>query len=70
MPQNVCRYYKFGYCKFGEKCRNLHIEEKCENKQCDITNCDKRHPRPFTEIMEDASIQNIVNMNMFIKKTI
>ena len=48
MPQNVCRYYKFGYCKFVDKCRNLHVEEKCENKECDITKCDKRHPRPCT----------------------
>ena len=46
MNQNVCRYFKFGYCKFGEKCRNLHIEEKCCDNQCEIVNCDKRHPKP------------------------
>ena len=46
MTQNVCRYFKFGYCKFGDKCKNLHIEEKCGDKQCEIMNCDKRHPRP------------------------
>ena len=42
----MCRYYKFGYRKFADKCRNLDVEEKFENKQCDITKCDNRHPRP------------------------
>ena len=44
----MCRYFKFGFCKFGDHCRNLHVEEKCDDKQCDISNCDKRHPRPCT----------------------
>ena len=48
MNQNVCRYFKFGFCKFGDHCRNLHVEEKCDDKQCEISNCDKRHPRPCT----------------------
>ena len=46
MTQQICRRNKFGYCMFGgDKCRYLHIEETCENEQCDILNCQKRHPR-------------------------
>ena len=52
MTQNVCRYYKFGYCKFGNQCRNLHVEELCDIKQCDISKCDKRHPRPCKFFMD------------------
>ena len=43
--QNVCKYNKFGYCRYRETCRNLHIDEICENKTCDITTCRQRHPR-------------------------
>ena len=43
--QKVCTHNKYGYCKFQEKCRNLHIKEKCENVECEIQNCVKRHPR-------------------------
>ena len=45
MAQIVCKRNKFGYCYFGDRCKNLHIEEKCVDKECDILNCDKRHPR-------------------------
>ena len=42
---NVCRYYKFGHCKFADKCRFVHIHDKCENSSCDIKSCSLRHPR-------------------------
>ena len=43
--QNVCRYYKFGHCKFADKCRFNHIHEKCGNSSCEIRSCKLRHPR-------------------------
>ena len=43
--QNVCRYFKFGYCKFLERCRLLHISEICLDSACDIKTCKLRHPR-------------------------
>ena len=43
--QNICRNNKFGYCKFAEKCRYHHIDLLCEEKTCDIFNCEKRHPK-------------------------
>ena len=43
--QNVCRYNKFGYCKFSEKCRMMHISEICTNTSCEIQNCNLRHPK-------------------------
>ena len=43
--QNVCRYYKFGFCKYKDNCRKMHIHEKCENRCCEIKNCPLRHPR-------------------------
>ena len=43
--ENVCRFHKFGFCKFKSDCKNKHIEEICEEKSCD-KKCDKRHPKP------------------------
>ena len=43
--QNVCRYFKFGYCKFLEQCRLMHISEKCTNPSCEIKTCNLRHPK-------------------------
>ena len=40
MTQNGCKYFKCWYYKFGDKCRNLNIEEKCGDKQREIVNCD------------------------------
>ena len=43
--QNVCGWNKFGYCKFSEKCRKMHIQEICDQSACDIKKCKLRHPR-------------------------
>ena len=45
MKQNVCRKNKFGYCMYGDTCRNRHIEEICSSKNCNVFNCEKRHPK-------------------------
>ena len=44
--QIFCLHYKFGFCKHGDRCWKKHIDEKCENQECDGSSCDKRHPRP------------------------
>ena len=43
--QNVCRYNKYGHCKFAAKCRFMHVNETCEKPNCEIKKCDLRHPR-------------------------
>ena len=43
--QNVYRYYKFGFCKFSERCRFLHVDEECRNKECEVRSCTLRHPK-------------------------
>jgi len=42
--QNVCNHNKFGYCKYKDMCRNMHVDQKCENTSCDISMCIQRHP--------------------------
>ena len=39
----ICKYNKFGFCKFGNTCLRKHENTKCENKS--IWNCSLRHPR-------------------------
>ena len=41
----ICRTNKFGYCWYGEKCKNKHVNELCEKRNCEIFNCEKRHPK-------------------------
>ena len=41
----LCLRNKFGYCKFGQKCQFKHNNEVCENNNCYVKCCDKRHPK-------------------------
>ena len=42
----VCRYYDNGYCRFETKCRFVHPKENCNQKKCQNSRCEKRHPKP------------------------
>ena len=41
---SICRHNQAGFCKFGEKCRNRHIDEICGSDKCDDEDCFLRHP--------------------------
>ena len=44
--QNVCRYHKFGYCKFKTSCKFKHVTVVCDDDRCKNQHaCQKRHPR-------------------------
>ena len=42
----VCKYQKYGFCKFRDSCNNQHLSEICENLSAcaNIKSCPKRHP--------------------------
>ena len=40
-----CLFNKFGYCKFGERCRKHHVNEIYEESSCEILLCRQRHPK-------------------------
>ena len=40
----VCLHFKHGYCKFKELCRKRHYTEICNEKDCEMKKCLKRHP--------------------------
>ena len=42
---NVCKHFKFGFCKFGEKCKKQHLKEICQTEDCNLKTCNKRHPK-------------------------
>ena len=42
---SFCKHFKFGYCKFGEKCRKRHLKETCQTNDCNSKICNKRHPK-------------------------
>ena len=43
--QNVCLFYKFGYCKHNDCCRKQHVKKVCDNNTCEISKCSFRHPK-------------------------
>ena len=44
MSGNIYIYNKRGFCKFGNECRNRHVNEICGNSKCDKLSCELRHP--------------------------
>ena len=45
LPTAVCRHFKFGFCRFKEHCRQLHVSESCSDESCEVEKCPKRHPK-------------------------
>ena len=45
VAQVICLYFKFGHCKFGEQCRRQHVKETCSQERCDLSSCQRRHPK-------------------------
>ena len=45
MTQTVCNYFKYGYCKFVDKCNYLHVQKICDIDSCDVKLCNMRHPK-------------------------
>ena len=43
--ENVCRFAKFGYCKYKEICRKTHFSKICKEASCVLETWLKRHPR-------------------------
>ena len=43
--ENICRFNKFGYCKFKTNCKYKHVNVVCDDENCDKSVCEKRHPR-------------------------
>ena len=43
--ENICLFFKFGYCKFKTSCNKKHVTQVCDDQKCNVTKCQKRHPR-------------------------
>ena len=43
--KNVCKFNKYGYCKYGDKCHFRHNNVMCVDKNCEVFDCEKRHPK-------------------------
>ena len=49
---NICKYNKYGYCKFGNRCFRRHENRFCEKEECEVKSCSLRHPRKCRFFME------------------
>ena len=47
MEQEVCKFWKFGFCRFREGCHRKHFTEVCDqlSRFKNIKECYKRHPK-------------------------
>ena len=45
--ENICKFYKFGYCKLRDQCEKNHVKEECKDgSHCKaIKICVLRHPK-------------------------
>ena len=43
--QNLCRFNKYGFCRYEERCRKYHEKNLCENAHCVVKECLLRHPK-------------------------
>ena len=41
----ICLHNKFGFCKHGDKCHKEHVGEICQNERCNVSECQKGHPK-------------------------
>ena len=41
----MCYYFKFGHCRYGDTCRRRHNKIICAKENCEIFNCEQRHPK-------------------------
>ena len=46
VEDGICKYNKYGYCKYGETCHKYHEIRKCEDVKCETVTCLLRHPTP------------------------
>ena len=45
MKIKVCRRNKYGFCRYGDTCHFKHERKICNDSNCNIFNCNLRHPR-------------------------
>ena len=43
--QPLCKFHRYGHCKFGSLCRHFHTQDTCFTEDCDKLSCTSRHPR-------------------------
>jgi uncharacterized C2H2 Zn-finger protein len=45
--EDICKFNKFGYCKYKNKCEKDHVREQCKDGQnCEsVKSCTLRHPK-------------------------
>ena len=41
----VCKFNKYGHCKFGVTCRTMHVNTICTTSDCNRKTCSFRHPK-------------------------
>ena len=46
MEGEICKHYKYGFCKFQDQCQKEHVEGECNALYaCKSKVCNKRHPK-------------------------
>ena len=43
--RQICRYHKYGVCKFRENCPDFHLNRICPGDCSNVDECNMRHPK-------------------------
>ena len=51
--EKICKFNKFGYCKYKEECNKDHVNEECKyGYKCEhVKTCALRHPKMCKRIV-------------------
>ena len=62
--QNIRKFNTYGYCRYEDKCRNIHVNEYCENSACD-TICKYYRDYNYCKFGEFCKFVHIIRGNFF-----
>ena len=62
----VCYKFKFGVCKFKERCIYRHVTLVCDDYKCDVSKCEKDIQKfaGFTEIIKGVNLPLVACISM------
>ena len=46
----ICKFNKYGHCRYGEFCNFYHEDKRCQKEVCDHKACNFRHPKKCRNI--------------------
>ena len=68
--EHICKFNKFGYCKYKNECKKNHVKEQCKDGQnCEsVKLCTLRHPKMCKRIALEGHCSLVKSVHMATKE--